>query len=410
MSLTPPGRGDARPPESPGARRPWLPGPVLALGAVSLLTDLSSEMIYPLLPVFLAGLGAGPAFLGLVEGVAESTAALLKLVSGAASDRASRRKPWVVTGYGLASCVRPLVALAAAPWHVLVIRFADRLGKGVRTSPRDAMLADATPPAIRGRAYGFHRGMDHLGAVLGPLLAFILLERAGWSMRAVFALAAVPAAAALATLVLAVRETTRHSPADASARLDLRPPDVPVFRRYLLVVALFTLGNSSDAFLILRASSLGVPEAQLPLLWAVFHLVKSVLSTPFGVLSDRIGRRRVIGSGFVLYALVYAGFAGATSAAHVWSLFLAYAVFFALTEGTEKALVADLVPADVRGRAFGSFHFVVGVLALPASALFGWLWHAVGPELPFLMGAGLALAAAICLAVAVPPKLAEVTP
>jgi MFS family permease len=403
------GRREVRPPTPQEPRRPGLPRAVVALGGVSLLTDVSSEMIYPLLPAFLTGLGAGPAFLGLLEGVAESTAALVKLASGAASDRAARRKPLVVAGYGLASVARPLIALASSPWHVLAVRFADRVGKGVRTSPRDAMLADVTPAAIRGRAYGFHRGMDHLGAVLGPLVAFLLLQRAGWSMRAVFALAAVPAVAALLTLLVAVREPPRAA-AVAPRRLDLRPPEVPAFRRYLVVVALFTLGNSSDAFLLLRASSLGVPEAQLPLLWAVFHAAKSVLSTPFGALSDRIGRRRVIGTGFLLYALVYAGFAAAATAAHAWALFLAYAAFFALTEGAEKALVADLVPPDVRGRAFGTFHLVTGLLALPASALFGALWHTAGPELPFLLGAGLALAAAAGLAGTVRPARAAAAP
>ena len=400
MSSTPPATASPSPPE-PGSR---LPSTVVALGAVSLFTDISSEMIYPLLPLFLTGLGASPTFLGLVEGLAESTAALLKLVSGAWSDRTAKRKPLVVWGYGIASVARPLVALATAPWHVLSVRFADRVGKGIRTSPRDALLADATPPAIRGRAYGFHRAMDNFGAVLGPLAAWFILGR-GVSHRAVFAWAAVPAALALMTLAFVVREPARRAAAPAAqARkpLDLRPPAVPAFRRYLGVVALFTLGNSSDAFLLLRASALGVPEVQVPLLWAAFNVVKSVLSTPFGSLSDRVGRHRIIVSGFVLYALVYAGFAKATNASQVWGLFLVYAVFFALTEGTEKALVADLVPADVRGRAFGSFHFVVGLLALPSSLLFGWLWKTSGPALPFLVGATFALAAALLLLVAVP--------
>ena len=388
------------PPPAPGTR---LPSTVVALGTVSLFTDLSSEMIYPLLPLFLTGLGAGPTFVGLVEGLAESTAALLKLVSGAWSDRVARRKPLVVWGYGIASLARPLVALATAPWHVLAVRFADRVGKGIRTSPRDALLADAAPPSIRGRAYGFHRAMDHFGAVLGPLAAFLILGT-GASHRAVFAWAAIPAALAMIMLAVAVREPARTPAAPVPSRrpLDLRPPAVPAFRRYLGVVALFTLGNSSDAFLLLRASALGVPDVQLPLLWAAFHVVKSLLSTPFGSLSDRVGRHRVIVSGFLLYALVYAGFAGATNAAQVWGLFLVYAVFFALTEGAEKALVADLVPADVRGRAFGSFHFVVGLLALPASLLFGWLWKTAGPALPFLVGASFSLAAAVLLLVAVP--------
>ncbi len=379
-----------------------LPRTVVALGAVSLLTDLSSEMIYPLLPVFLVGLGGGPAFLGVVEGVAESTAALLKLVSGAVADRTARRKPLVVLGYGIASVARPLVALARLPWHVLAVRFADRIGKGLRTSPRDALLADAAPAEVRGRAYGLHRAMDHLGAVLGPLAAFALMHEAGVSVRGVFALAAVPAAAAVLTLLLAVREPERAAPAGPPRPLTIRPPAVPAFRRYLVVLALFTLGNSSDAFLLLRAADVGVRVEHLPLLWAAFHVVKSALATPLGALSDRIGRRRVIVAGFAVYALAYAGFGAAREAWHAFALFAFYGLFFALTEGAEKALVVDLVPADARGRAFGAFHFTVGLLALPSSALFGLLWQWKGPALAFGAGAGLALAAAALLTVWVP--------
>jgi MFS family permease len=354
--------------------------------------------------VFLAGLGGGPAFLGVVEGVAESTAALLKLVSGAISDRVARRKPLVVLGYGLASVVRPLIAIARAPWHVLAVRFADRIGKGLRTSPRDALLADAAPADMRGRAYGFHRSMDHLGAVLGPIAAFLLVGYAGVSYRGVFALAAIPAAAAVLTLVLAVREPAREKPAESAPRkIEVRPPDVPAFRRYLVVLAVFTLGNSSDAFLLLRAADLGVREAHLPLLWSLFHVVKSALATPLGALSDKVGRRSVIATGFGIYAVAYAGFAAAAEAWHAWALFAFYGTFFAFTEGAEKALVADLVPASARGRAFGAFHFVVGVLALPSSALFGLMWRLGSPALAFGVGAGLALAAALLLVVLVRP-------
>lgn len=397
----------AGPPPPPAGGILPLPPAVVALGAVSLLTDASSEMIYPLLPVFLTGLGATPAFLGLVEGAAESTAALLKLLSGAWSDRARARKPLVAWGYGIASAARPLVALATVPWHVLAVRFADRVGKGIRTSPRDALLADVTPAALRGRAFGFHRAMDHAGAVLGPLAAFLILG-AGGTHRAVFAWAAVPAALAMVALLAGVREPARaDAPATPRPALDLRPPRARGFRRYLAVVALFTMGNSSDAFLLLRATSLGVPATGIPLLWAGFHVVKAALATPFGALSDRAGRRPVLAAGFVLYALVYAGFAKAASAAHVVALFGAYALFFALTEGAEKALVADLVPAGERGRAFGSFHAVVGALALPSSLLFGWLWTGHGPAVPFLLGAAFALAAAALLVAAVPAPRPE---
>lgn len=370
---------------------------VRALGAVSLLTDTSTEMIYPLLPLFLTRtLGAGTAFVGLVEGVAETTASLLKLVSGWLSDRLRRRKALVVWGYGLSSLTRPLMAMALAPGHVLGIRFLDRIGKGIRTSPRDALIADSTPADARGAAFGFHRAMDHLGAVAGPVLTFLLMPLVGGSYRAIFWLASIPAAICVLVLVVAVREIAAQGPPARLSFLTLRPYDKR-FKRFLCIVTLFTLGNSSDAFLLLRARQSGVPEVAIPLLWAALHIVKSATSFAGGILSDRFGRRAAILAGWLVYAGVYAGFAVVASAWQAWALFLVYGTYFGLTEGVEKALVADLTPADARASAYGVYHTAIGIAALPASLLTGWLWQVFGAPVAFGTGAALAGLAAILL-------------
>lgn len=401
--------------------RPRLSRTVLALGVVSLATDASSEMIYPLLPLFLGTvLGAGPAALGVIEGLAEATAALLKLASGRWSDTMPRRKPLVFAGYGLSSLVRPLVALAGSAGQVLAVRLADRVGKGVRSAPRDALIADATPAAARGRAYGFHRSMDHAGAVIGPLVAWALLA-GGASLRSVFWWAAVPGAVAMLALWFGVRETAASSDGPASSESDgaaaprsaplaaaaaeppaASPPPLPaVFWRYLAVLVVFTLGNSSDAFLLLRAADLGVPATQVPLLWAAHHAVKAALGTWGGGLSDVIGRRAAVAMGWGVYAVTYAGFAVAHASWHAWALFLGYGLFFALVEGAEKAFVADLVPAIRRGAAFGWFHLSVGMGALPGSVVFGFVWQQWGAPAAFALGAGLAAVATLGLGIAV---------
>ncbi len=380
-----------------------LPRTVKALGVVSLLTDVSSEMIYPLLPAFLTGvLRAGPAFLGAVEGLAETVASLLKLMAGRLSDRLPRRKPLVVIGYSLSSLVRPLVAVAMAPWHVLAVRVADRVGKGVRGAPRDAIVADVTPASDLGRAYGFHRAMDHAGAMAGPLIATALLWW-GLSLRSVFAWAAVPAVLSVAVLLLGVRETVRDPVGARPASAGAGPaPLGRGFRRYLLVLAVFTLGNSSDAFLLLRAQDAGVPLTAIPLLWAFHHAVKSALSTWGGSLSDRLGRRTTILAGWCVYALAYAGFAFAQRPLHVFLLFALYGLFHALTEGPERALVAALAPPEAKGRAFGWFHAVTGAMLLPASLLTGVLWQTLGAATALGAGAALAALAAVGLLVLVP--------
>ncbi len=378
------------------SRQARLSKAVVALGVVSLLNDASSEMVYPLLPLFLAQLGASVAFIGLIEGLAETTASLLKLLSGWLADRLGKYKGLTILGYGLAVFTRPLLALATVPWQVLCLRFADRLGKGLRTAPRDALIAHATAPAHYGLAFGFHRGMDNLGAAIGPLLASGVLLFAPKDYRLVFWLAAVPALGSLFVLVQGLSRVSEPTPAKTAEPLRLRVPQGN-FRWLLVCVLIFTLGNSSDAFLLLRAESAGVSPAAIPLLWAGLNLLRSLLSTPGGALSDRWGRPRALMLGWLLYAMVYAGFGFASASWHIWALFGLYALYFALSEGAERALVAELVPLEQRGQAFGAFHFVVGVAMLPASLLFGLVWQAFGATTAFLMGASLALSAVILL-------------
>ncbi|MBA3560375.1 MAG: MFS transporter [Gemmatimonadaceae bacterium] len=372
-----------------------LPKNVRSLAAVSFFTDVSSEMIYPLLPAFLSTvIGASASLVGAIEGAAESTAALLKLGSGWWSDRVRRRKPLVVAGYALASVARPLVAIAQTAGQVLAIRLTDRVGKGIRTSPRDALIADSVHPDARGRAFGFHRAADHAGAVVGPLIAFALLKWSDTSMRSVFALAAIPALLAVVVVIFAVREVPRENAVHADAA-DLSQPMGRRFWAFLTVVLVFTLGNSTDAFLLLRAADLGVPVALAPILWAMLHVVKSVSSTPGGALSDRLGRKPLIVAGWLLYAAVYFAFARASASWHAWALFATYGIYFGLTEGVEKALVADLVPAARRGAAFGWYNLAIGLGALPASLIFGAIWDRAGAPAAFTFGAFMALIAAI---------------
>jgi MFS family permease len=380
-----------------------LPREVRTFGLVSLLTDASSEMIFPLLPAFLTGpLHAGPRFVGLVEGIAEATATAFKILSGRLADRLPRRKPLVVAGYLLSSAARPLIALAAAPAHVLGLRFLDRVGKGTRGAPRDAVMAEVTPPAARGRAFGFQRAMDHAGAMVGPLVASLLLAL-GLPLRAVFALSAVPAALSVIVLVARWRERAREAaPAAVLEESERAGGPARGLRAYLAVLGLFALGNSSDAFLLLRAQDLGVSLAVLPIVWTLHHAVKAAASTPGGALSDRLGRRRTIVAGWAVYAACYVGFALAGAAWHAWALFALYGLFHALTEGPERALVAALSPAGARGRAFGLYHAITGGMMLPASLLTGALWERFGPAPALLTGAALAAAAASSLWLAVP--------
>jgi MFS family permease len=398
-------------PSAPASSKSWLGRNVLALSAVSFLTDVATEMTYPLLPIFLSTvLGAGATTLGAIEGAAESTAALLKLASGWWSDRVARRKPLVALGYGIASVIRPFIGLAQSAGQVLAIRLADRVGKGVRGAPRDALLADSVSPAIRGKAFGFHRAADHAGAVVGPLIAFALLQAEHVDLRKVFLLTAIPGALAVAMLLFAVKEVPRTRPRSEAAAQekkgapDLRQPMTRRFWAFLGVLFLFTLGNSSDAFLLLQAGQLGVAPALLPILWAMLHVVKSAASTPGGALSDRIGRKPLLVAGWLIYAAVYLGLGRASQEWHVWALFAVYGLYFGLTEGVEKALVADLVPPERRGTAFGWYNLALGLGALPASLIFGAIWDRAGSFAAFAFGAGMALLAAVGISFVAPSR------
>ena len=375
--------------------------PVWLIGWVSFFTDTASEMIYPLLPLFLTRvLGAGALSLGVIEGVAEAASSVLKIVSGRVSDRTGRPRRLMLAGYALSSAVRPLIALAGAWSHVLAIRFTDRLGKGIRGAPRDALLAEFAPAAQRGRVFGFHRAMDHAGAVLGPLLAAAFLYFYPDEYRTLFALTLIPGV----IVVLVILAIPESASASARATADKLPASVPAsasakttldksLRTPLAVLFLFALGNASDAFLLLRLSDTGIEAFWIPLLWAALHVVKVVSSLAGGELSDRLGRRHLIAAGWLFYAAVYAGFALVDRPAWLVGIFLSYGIYFGLTEGVEKAWIADLAPANARGTAFGFYNATIGIGALLASVIFGIIWTRISPEAAFFTGAALAVVA-----------------
>ena len=393
---------------TPDARGPrfGFPGPVWMLGWVSFFTDTASEMIYPLLPLFLSRvLGAGPMSLGIIEGVAEAANSALKIVSGHLTDRWRMPKRLVLAGYGLSSSVRPLIALVTAWPHVLALRFTDRLGKGIRSAPRDAMLAGYAREDIRGRVYGFHRAMDHAGAVAGPLIASAFLFLYPGEYRTLFALTIIPGVIVV-LLILRLPQDQRTPPTAsgsvaAAQASPARPSDGRVltapFVKAMIVILVFTLGNASDAFLLLRLGDVGVEPFWIPLLWSALHVVKVVTSLGGGALSDRLGRRIPIALGWLVYTLVYAGFALFDTPAVVIALFLFYGTYFGLTEGVEKAWVADMAPFDKRGTAFGIYNAVLGAGSLAASLLFGWIWTRVSAPAAFFTGAALAAAATVLL-------------
>jgi MFS family permease len=384
---------------------------------VSLLNDVASEAIYPLLPFFLTSvLGATALSLGIIEGVAEAVSSVLKVISGRLSDR-RRRKPIVIAGYSLSALARPFISVANGWVAVFALRFVDRVGKGIRSAPRDAMLAELASPTNRGRVFGFHRAMDHTGAVLGPLLATAFLVAFPSRYRTLFALTAIPG---LATVVLLswVREPHRERQIPNRQSLITNPQSPipgseslpPSLVRYFFVLSVFTLGNSADAFLLLRLTeSAGGPQ-YIPLLWALLHIVKMASSLIAGAASDRRGRRPLIAIGWIVYAGVYAGFAIATSLGTLVMCFLLYGIYYGCVEGTERALVADFAPASRKGTAFGVYNAVAGVGALISSVVFGLIWRSFGTSIAFGSGAALAVLAVVLLFTIVPnPRTDEPT-
>jgi MFS family permease len=431
-----------------------IPQVVIMLGVVSLLTDAASEMIYPLIPVYVAALGSGAILLGVIEGVAETTASMLKLISGIISDKIGKRKVLVLIGYSISSFIRPLTGFVTSAWEIVLIRMFDRVGKGIRTAPRDALIASSTDESVRGRSYGFHRAMDNTGAVIGPALAILTLlilflgfgiKDSLLALRWTFILAIIPGILAVLTIILFVKESVPVKRNSKPFTLSLESFDKN-FRSYLLIMILFTLGNSSDAFLLFRiqeaihksgavvnlvnsitplhnmVSNFGDDVAQssvinilfLPVVWAFFNIIKVVFSTPLGALSDRIGRKIVINMGWGIYAFVYLSFAFIIFLSPdlqiiaTFLLFAIYALYYAFTEGVEKAFVADLVSDERRGTAFGLFNFAIGLGVLPASIVFGFLYSffdkrfpGFGGTIAFGFGGIIALISMILLSVKV---------
>lgn len=405
-----------------------LPRNVLVLGVVSFLTDASSEMVMWTIPFFIALLGGGAVWIGLIEGLRESLSSLLKLASGWFSDKVGRRKPLVALGYAISTVVKPLLALAAAPWHVLGLLGVERVGKGVRTAPRDALIASVVDAQHRGKAFSFHRMMDHAGAVVGLLAGTALVAYlfgyfrehvAGAEpadvFRFMYVLAAIPAALAVVAILLFVREKRDHN--RGGVALDFRAGYDRRFWWFLGALVVFALGNSSDMFLLVRAGEImgynvvltGAERAemarawsfpwQLPLMFLVLSVAKMVFSLPGGFVADRIGRAKTLAIGWAIYAVVYILFGFATGAWQAWALFIAYGVFYGFTEGVEKAVVADFVRPEVRGAAYGLYAFADGIAKFPASLLLGVLYQQAGPAVAFGVGGGCAGLACLMLLV-----------
>jgi MFS family permease len=409
-----------------GPPRSRLPPAVYWFGATSLSNDFASEIIYPLLPAFVTSLGGGPLALGILDGIAEAVASFFKLVSGYLAERPRLRGRLVVAGYAIASAIRPLIAMAAAAWHVVFLRAVDRLGKGLRTAPRDVMIADVTEETMRGRAFGVHRAADHTGAIAGPLLASALVAW-GLGVRQVFWVAAIPGAVTVVLAWLAVRKAVPALSTDAvpglkdtaavftraaSARAAAPPvvvapePGTPAPTRprglgaLVVILAIAALLRAPETLLILRAQDLGIAVTAVPLLWAALHVVRSLASVPGGTLADRWGPRRTLAVGWLLYAALAWAFGAAHGVHAAWSIFLAFGVVTALTESPERKLVAALAPGVRRGRGFGWYHALISAVALPGAAFFGWLYQSRGASTAFAASAGATLAAALLLAVA----------
>ena len=406
------------------------PRNVYAFGATSFFNDTASEMAYWVLPAFLASLGVGPEKLGFIEGIAESVASFTKLFSGYLADRSSRRKPIVVAGYLVANAVKPILALATSWWHVLFIRFADRLAKGVRGAPRDVMLAESVPKERAGAAFGLLQSMDSAGAVAGPLLALWILRSHG--LRSVFWAALIPGGICILVALIGIREVRRkpahHTPGSFSPEPDAARLDAPTlsiddglesaaswrslpasFYYVLVIVTLFSFGNSSDMFLVLRAQSVGIAAAYAPLLGLVFNITYTAISWPAGSLSDRFPRRVVAAAGYLVFAVVYFVFAWGPNQPAIWGAMAIYGLFYALTAPVLKALVSETVPAEVRGRAFGIYYFTTSIGTLLASVVTGELWKHYGAPVPLALSAALALVCSVLLLVSRKPQVSQLT-
>lgn len=357
--------------------------------------DFSSEMIYPLVPIFLSSvLGVSKSLIGLIEGIAESTASLLKVFSGWFSDRIQKRKILLIAGYGISTLSRPIVALSAVWGHVLAFRFADRFGKGIRGAPRDAIIAESTPSKDLGRSFGFHRGMDTLGAVAGPAVAFMILLFFTGNYRLVFWLSMIPGTIAVLIIILFIKEKKVKREKTSLPKLSLRDFDWR-YKAFIAIVTLFAVGNSSDVFLILKATDVGFKETQIPIIYLSFNLVYALTSLPAGILSDRIGRKRVILTGFILFGFVYWGFGVSSEQSHIFGLFLLYGVFMGLTEGVQKAYLGTIIPAEFRATGYGIYNTFVGVAIFPASVIGGYLWDKYGPHATFYYGSIIAFTSAV---------------
>jgi len=365
-------------------------------GVVSFFMDFSSEMVYPLVPLFLSSvLGVQKSVIGLIEGIAESTASLLKVFSGWLSDRLGHRKWLMAVGYGISTLSRPFIATAPNWGQVLASRFIDRFGKGIRNAPRDALIAESCEAPNLGRSFGFQRGMDTLGAVVGPAVAFGLLAYYNGQYRLVFWLSTIPGIFAVLTIIFFIRET-RACPIDQVEKPKLGWSSFDrSYKFFILVVILFSIGNSSDVFLILRAENVGIPVTVIPLVYLVFNAVYSLGALPAGILSDRVGPKLIIFLAFILFGFIYLGFARASQPVHIWLLFMSYGIFMAMTEGVQKAFLATLVPSEFKATGFGLYNTLVGLAVLPASLIGGFLWDRLGPQATFLYGSITAWLAAL---------------
>ena len=364
---------------------------VFVTGLVSFFMDISSEMIYPLVPLFLSSvLGVNKSVIGLIEGIAESTASLIKVFSGWFSDRIGNRKWLMAAGYGISTLSRPIVALATGWHHVMGSRFMDRFGKGVRTAPRDAIIAESTDKSSLGKTFGFQRSMDSMGAVVGPALAFFLLGMLSNDYRKVFWLSVIPGVIAVLLIIFFISEKKK------SVAVHAHRPKLTLihfnweFKFFVIIAALFAVGNSSDMFLILRAQQVGVSTVLIPMVYLLFNLVYSLSSIPAGVAADRFGKERIILLGFILFAFLYYGFAVSSDTKAIWLLFALYGLFMGLTDGIQRAFLATIIPLDFKATAFGFYNTVVGLAMLPASLIGGWLWDQVSPSATFYFGAATA--------------------